>query len=53
MPSGGLVGNQNTMSFGQLVPLLLMALPVFAAGEVYFGRFLTAYGSAKRLISAF
>ena len=25
------------MGFGQLVPLLLMALPVLAAGEVYFG----------------
>ena len=41
------------MSFGQFVPLLLVALPVFAAGEVYFGRVLTAYSSAKRLISAF
>ncbi len=37
IPSAGLLGDQNAMSFGQLVPLLLIALPVLAAGEVYFG----------------
>ena len=36
-PSAGIVGSQNTVNFGQLVPLLLMLLPAFAAGEVYFG----------------
>ena len=36
-PAAGLSGDQNAMSFGQLVPLLLIALPVLAAGEVYFG----------------
>ena len=36
-PPAGLVGDQNAMGFGQLVPLLLMALPVLAAGEVYSG----------------
>ena len=38
VPDAGLSGDQNTMSFGQLVPLLLIALPVLAAGEVYFGK---------------
>ena len=37
IPTGGLSGDQNAMSFGQLVPLLLISLPVLAAGEVYFG----------------
>ena len=36
-PSAGIVGSQNDINFGQLVPLLLMLLPFFAAGEVYFG----------------
>ena len=36
-PSAGIVGSQNHISFGQLVPLLLILLPLFAAGEVYFG----------------
>lgn len=27
------------MTFGQLVPLLLIALPVLAAGEVYSGEY--------------
>ena len=36
-PKAGIVGSQNDISFGQLVPLLLMLLPLFAAGEVYFG----------------
>ena len=33
-PSAGIVGSQNDVSFGQLVPLLLILLPLFAAGEV-------------------
>ena len=37
-PSAGVVGSQNGINFGQLVPLLLMLLPLFAAGEVYFGK---------------
>lgn len=37
IPAAGLSGDQNAMSFGQLVPLLLILLPVLAAGEVYFG----------------
>lgn len=37
IPAAGIAGDQNAMSFGQLVPLLLIALPVLAAGEVYFG----------------
>ena len=37
-PSAGFYGNENEMGFGQLVPLLLIALPVLAAGEVYCGR---------------
>ena len=36
-PSAGIVGSQNDINFGQLVPLLLMLLPLFAAGEIYFG----------------
>ncbi|KAK0507288.1 hypothetical protein JMJ35_010326 [Cladonia borealis] len=36
-PSAGVVGSQNDINFGQLVPLLLMLLPLFAAGEVFFG----------------
>lgn len=36
-PSAGIVGSQNDLNFGQLVPLLLMLLPLFAAGEAYFG----------------
>ena len=45
-PSAGIVGSQNDINFGQLVPLLLMLLPLFAAGEVYFGNSanLYAYG---------
>ena len=38
VPVAGLSGNENTMGFGQLVPLFLMALPVLAAGEIYFGK---------------
>ncbi len=36
-PSAGVVGSQNDINFGQLVPLLLMLLPLFTAGEVFFG----------------
>ena len=42
-PSAGIVGSQNTVNFGQLVPLLLMLLPLFAAGEVYFGNNINLY----------
>ncbi|CAD6590844.1 MAG: hypothetical protein ASARMPREDX12_004752 [Alectoria sarmentosa] len=38
IPTGGLSGDQNAISFGQPIPLLLIALPVLAAGEVYFQR---------------
>ena len=31
------MGSKNDINFGQLVPLLLMLLPIFAAGEVFFG----------------
>ena len=41
MPSAGLTGNQNATTFGQLVPLLLIALPILAAGEVYFGSYIS------------
>lgn len=37
VPNAGLSGNQNDISFGQLVPLFLIALPVLAAGEIYYG----------------
>ena len=30
-------GNEDDMGFGQIVPLLLLGLPVLAAGEVYYG----------------
>ena len=32
------------MDFGQIVPLLLLLLPGLAAGEAYYGRFLTVRG---------
>ena len=38
-PRAGITGDQNAMTFGQLVPLLLIALPVLAAGEVYSGEY--------------
>ncbi len=40
VPIGGLSGSQNIMGFGQLMPLVLMALPAFAAGEAYLGKVL-------------
>ena len=39
VPAAGIMGDQNAMDFGQLVPLLFMVLPVFAAGEAYYGEF--------------
>ena len=36
-PVPTVVGNDNQMVFGQLVPLLLLALPLMAAVEAYFG----------------
>lgn len=36
-PEVGLSGDENKMSFGQLVPLLLLALPLMTAVDVYFG----------------
>jgi hypothetical protein len=32
-----LTGSENSMSFGQTVAVLLLALPILAAGEVYYG----------------
>ena len=37
VPLAGLSGDQDAISFGQLVPLFLIALPVLAAGEIYYG----------------
>ena len=37
-PLAGITGNQNTVGFGQLVPLLLLGLPMLAAGEVFSGK---------------
>ncbi len=31
------VGSESAMSFGQMVALLLLVLPVLAAGEAYYG----------------
>ena len=42
-PGSGIDGSQNSVNFGQLVPLLLMLLPLFAAGEVYFGNNINLY----------
>ena len=36
-PGGGIIGNQNEMGFGQLVPLFLLLLPGLAVGEIYVG----------------
>jgi hypothetical protein len=36
-PIPTVIGNDNQMVFGQLVPLLLLALPLMAAVEAYFG----------------
>lgn len=38
IPSAGLSGDQNAITFGQLVPLFLLTLPMLAAGEVYYGK---------------
>ena len=37
VPNAGLSGDQDSLSFGQLVPLLLIALPLLTAGEIYYG----------------
>ena len=37
VPKAGLSGGQDSISFGQLVPLLLIVLPLLGAGEVYYG----------------
>ncbi|KAL2042779.1 hypothetical protein N7G274_004538 [Stereocaulon virgatum] len=34
-PNSGVSAGQDTISFGQLVPLFLIALPILTAGEVY------------------
>lgn len=36
-------GSENDMGFGQIVPLLLLALPLLAVGEVYYGSTLTKF----------
>lgn len=38
-PSGGVVGSENAMGFGQYVALLLLILPLLAAKEAYDGQF--------------
>lgn len=37
-PRGGIDGNQNEFSFGQLVPLLLLLLPIFTIVEIHSGK---------------
>ena len=37
-PHGGIDGNQDEISFGQLVPLLLLLLPLFTVGEIHSGK---------------
>lgn len=37
-PAQGVSGDQNTMGFGQLVPLFLLVLPCFTVFELYFGK---------------
>ena len=50
-PEAGIVGSQNVVNFGQLVPLLLMLLPLIAAGEVYFGNNNNLYAYGPILIT--
>ena len=50
-PSAGIVGSQNDLTFGQLVPLLLMLLPLFAALEAYFGNTNNPYAWGSILIA--
>ena len=38
IPYPGLLGSLDDLSFGQLVPLIFILLPILAAGEVYFGK---------------
>lgn len=51
VPTAGLSGSQNTMGFGQLVPLILMVLPALAASEAYFGKVLDRPLNGKLLTS--
>lgn len=44
-----IIGSENEMGFGQLVPLLLITLPILAAGEAYFGKFELSDTSAQTL----
>lgn len=37
-PAAGILGDQNSMQLGQLVPLLFILLPILTAGETYSGR---------------
>ena len=48
-PESGVSAGQDTVSFGQLVSLFLIALPILTAGEVYFGESRIA-GGLRRLI---
>lgn len=36
-PAQGISGNQNTMSFGQLVPIFFLVLPCFTVLDLYSG----------------
>ena len=44
-PEYGLSGDQNTIGFGQLVPLLLLTLPMLTAGDLLFGGYNKVNGS--------
>ena len=35
---GGMIGSESGWSFGQVLPLLLLALPIFAVLEIYYGK---------------
>ena len=35
---GGMEGSESGWSFGQVLPLLLLALPIFAVLEIYYGK---------------
>lgn len=48
-PSGGVVGSENAMGFGQYVALLLLILPLLAAKEAYDGQFSGILWVATRL----
>lgn len=38
VPTQGLAQDQNTMEFGQVLPLLLITLPFLQVGEIYYGK---------------